>query len=329
MPVLELSLSRERLDRLRHGAVVALGEPGVFFIEGPGALTCLQGLLTNDLAKPGDQSLVYGALLTPKGSIVVDLWVLREPTRFTLIAPRRAHETALELLTRQLPPRLAKLTDATGDVTVAWLAGGQAYPTLARSGTKPLPEAAGRIATVALGGSHLTLGLTHEAAPFAAIAVGPRPAIDALSTALLQAGAVEGTDEDLEAARILAGWPGLGAEIEERTLPQEVRYDEIGGLSYTKGCYVGQETVARLHFRGHTNRELRGLVWESAEPLTDTTIVAGGKSVGTVRSTLVLEDRIIGLAPIRREVEPGAEVTAGGRAATVVALPFASEDLDG
>ena len=62
----------------------------------------------------------------------------------------------------------------------------------------------------------------------------------------------------------------LGHEIVEKTLVQEVRYDEIGGVSYTKGCYTGQETVARLHFRGHTNRELRGLRWMSA-PAAETT----------------------------------------------------------
>ena len=93
-----------------------------------------------------------------------------------------------------------------------------------------------------------------------ALLIGSQAAVEAAGRARSTgAGATGGTSEDREAARILAGWPRLGAEIEERTLPQEVRYDEIGGVSYTKGCYTGQETVARLHFRGHTNRELRGL----------------------------------------------------------------------
>ena len=91
---------------------------------------------------------------------------------------------------------------------------------------------------------------------------------------LVAAGARPGDEGDHHAARILAGWPALGAEIDERTLPQEVRYDEIGGVSYTKGCYTGQETVARLHFRGHPNRELRGLWWRSDEPERSTAAVA-------------------------------------------------------
>jgi folate-binding protein YgfZ len=326
----EVAFDRPRLDRIRHGAVVVTGEPAVFVIEGPGALACLQGLLTNDLMKPGEQSLVYGAFLTPKGAIVVDYWVFRHPDRFTLLAPIGGRETSLDLFARQVPPRLAKVTDLTGEAAAAWLLGGQAFPTLARSALKPLPDASGRITTVETGAGRLTVGLAPETAPFSALAVGSRAAVRRLTEVLVEAGAQAGDRRDLEGARILAGWPALGAEIDERTLPQEVRYDQLGGVSYTKGCYVGQETVARLHFRGHTNRELRGLVWRGTDRLADHAITSvTGKPVGTVRSTLTLDDRIVGLAPIRREVESGADVIAGGRAATVVGLPFSPEDLDG
>ncbi|HET8622512.1 MAG TPA: hypothetical protein VFM14_03025, partial [Gemmatimonadales bacterium] len=60
MSLPELAYDPDRLERLRHGAAVVRGEPAVFWVEGPGALTCLQGLLTNDLVKPGERSLVYG-----------------------------------------------------------------------------------------------------------------------------------------------------------------------------------------------------------------------------------------------------------------------------
>jgi aminomethyltransferase len=103
---------------------------------------------------------------------------------------------------------------------------------------------------------------------------------------------------------------------------QEVRFDELGGVSYTKGCYLGQETVARIHFRGHPNRELRGLEWEDSLPLIGRTIEGVGREVGTVRSTLIVGGRRLGIAPIRREVAIGETVIAGGRPARVVALPF-------
>ena len=121
MSEFDLQLARERLDQVRHGAVLVTTEPAVFRVHGHGALACLQGLLTNDLVKPGDNSMVYGALLTPRGAVVVDYWVVRQSDAFTLIAPRSGHQASLELFRRQLPPRLAKVTDLTGQNSVAWL----------------------------------------------------------------------------------------------------------------------------------------------------------------------------------------------------------------
>ena len=328
MSEFDLTLNRGRLAQIRHGTVLVTTAPAVFRVHGPGALSCLQGLLTNDLVKPGDNSLVYGALLTPKGAVVVDYWVLRQPDAITLLAPRSGHAASIDLFRRQLPPRLAKVTDLTDDARVAWVIGAHGFQTLAASGVT-LPEASGRVASIGGDVSPVALALAPEAAPFVALAVGAEPAIEALSSRLVAAGALAGDEQDLHAARILCGWPALGAEIDERTLPQEVRYDQIGGVSYTKGCYTGQETVARLHFRGHTNRELRGLRWRTPRPLENRAIRKGEREVGSVRSTLSLEDRSIGLGLIRREVSVGDELVAGGEPATVVALPFGPDDLDG
>ena len=328
MPELDLRLDRARLDRVRHGATLVATQPTVLRITGQGALACLQGLLTNDLERPGDGSLVYGALLTPKGMIVVDAWVLRQGDVLTLIMPRSGRAVAIDLFARQLPPRLARVSDLTGEATVAWLIGAHGFQVLAKSGVGS-PEAAGRVASVGGDLSPVSVALAPESAPFVALAAGLTPAVEPLIARLTAAGALTGDESDLHAARLLSGWPALGVEIDERTLPQEVRYDEIGGVSYTKGCYTGQETVARLHFRGHTNRELRGLRWTAPEPLEGRAIVYGEKEVGSVRSTLTLEDRVLGLAVLRREVEPGETVTAGGRRATVVTLPFGADEVDG
>ncbi|MEO6057748.1 MAG: hypothetical protein ABI860_05830 [Gemmatimonadales bacterium] len=328
MAELDLRLDRARLDRVRHGATIVSTSPTVLRVTGPGALACLQGLLTNDLEKPGDGSLVYGALLTPKGMIVVDAWVIRQGDTFMLIVPPSGREAVMELFTRQLPPRLARTTDLTGEATVAWLLGAHGFQVLAKSGVGA-PESAGRVVSVGGELSPVAIALAPESAPFVALAVGLAPAVAPIVGRLTAAGAAPGEESDLHAARVLSGWPALGAEIDERTLPQEVRYDEIGGVSYTKGCYTGQETVARLHFRGHTNRELRGLHWSDAEPLDGRSVVHGEKDVGSVRSTLTLEDRVLGLGVLRREIAPGEQVTAGGRRARVVGLPFGADELDG
>lgn len=328
MPELDLTLDRRRLEALRHGAVLVTSPAAVFRIAGSGALACIQGLLTNDLLAPGDGSLVYGALLTPKGMILTDAWVLRWGDTLTMIVPCEGRARAQEIFARALPPRLARATDLTDELRVTWLLGERGFQTLAKSGIGA-PEGAGRVMEA---GGTVLVGLAPEAAPFAALLVGPVPAVEPLARQLTAAGARGGDELDRQAARILAGWPGLGTEIDDRTLPQEVRYDEIGGVSYTKGCYTGQETVARLHFRGHTNRGLRGLRWLGAGPVLGSNGPGGGREVrigdrevGTVRSTLTVDGHTMGLALIRRETAVGTDVVAAGQPATVTALPFGDE----
>lgn len=312
-----IQLDSSRLRRLIRNAVQVHTAPAVFEITGAGALTCLQGLLTNDLAGPGENSLVYGALLTPKGAIVVDYWVFRLSDRFLLLADPAGQAASLELLRRSLPPRLAKLRDCTSEIGAWWLYGHDAAAALGRSGL-PAPER-GKILTSA----PWIIARPQHQAPFQALLLGPSAQSEELEAQLGKGGFSPGDEADRNAADVLAGWPRLGSEIDERTLVQEVRYDDIGGVSYTKGCYTGQETVARLHFRGHTNKELKGLVWQNpAQPDDSPVLDQDGKEVGTVSSMLSSSDRTIGMGVIRRTVEPGAQVVAGGVPATVVALPF-------
>jgi folate-binding protein YgfZ len=328
MADLDLTIERERLDRVRRGAVVVTDRPAVFRITGQGALTCLQGLFTNDLEIPGDGSLMYGAMLTPKGMIVVDAWVARHGGAMTLIAPARGRDAVRAIFQRGLPPRLARAEDLSEAWAVAWILGERGHHVLGQAGLGA-PGAPGTVAELESGGGPLLAAAAPEGAPFAACLAGDVPAVESAVRRLRVAGAIQGEESDLHAARILAGWPALGVEIDEKTLPQEVRYDEIGGVSYTKGCYTGQETVARLHFRGHTNRELRGLAWREPGAPSGRAVVAREKEVGTVRSTLTVDGRTFGLALVRREVEPGTEVVAGGRGARVVRLPFGGGELDG
>jgi folate-binding protein YgfZ len=321
MTEFDLTLDEVRLHQITRGGLVAIAPSAVFDVRGAGSLDCLQGLLTNDLVKPGPGSMIYGALLTPKGMLVVDLWVLRRQEAVTLIVPMKGREAALETFQRTLPPRLAQVTDRTGEAGVALVLGDQSMESL-RSLAPPLPDAPGKLTEWVSDDRSLCVSRPPPGAYFQAMITAPLPALNDAIAALQEAGAAAGSQEDIEAARVIAGWPALGAEIDGKTLPQEVRFDELGGLSYTKGCYMGQETVARLHFRGHPNRELRGLVWTDPLPLGDRLVLARGKEVGTIRSTLTLPDRKLGLSLLRREVAIGESVIAGGVAATVVSLPF-------
>jgi tRNA-modifying protein YgfZ len=327
------------LAALRTGAVVARADVGVIALTGPGAVTCFQGLLTNDIEKPGDGAYVYGALLTPKGMIVVDGWAARLGTTVTYTVPAEGggRDRALAVLTRSVPPRLASIADRTAETAVFRLAGPHALG-VAEAVRLPLPPGPGKVVLGAEGtgvGTGAEVARTTEGAPFTLQITIKAAEADVLAARLAAAGAVPVDPRTLELARILAGWPRLGAEVDEKTIPQEVRYDEIGGVSYTKGCYTGQETVARLHFRGHTNRQLRGLLFDPELPSAPadgwSTVTHQDRDVGRVTSLAWVPEsgvagggRWIGLALIRRDVSPGAIVRAAGRDARVVDLPFST-----
>jgi folate-binding protein YgfZ len=157
--------------------------------------------------------------------------------------------------------------------------------------------------------------------PFKGLIAGEQTPIQDASELLQEKGAGLGNEAHLAAARVLAGWPSLGREIDEKTFPQEVRFDELGAVSYSKGCYTGQETVARVHFRGHPNRQLRGLVFPPIQVSDNRTITMEGKEVGVLRTTVRTEDRTIALATLRREVPEDATVQLHGTDARVTVLP--------
>lgn len=319
-------LDFDRLHRLRSGAVLAAADHALFRITGPAALDCIQGLWTNDLLQAEDGACTYGALLTPKGMIVADGWSLRHGDDLTLVFPAGARDAVAQIFRRSLPPRLATaadISDTTGTLLLLGDGALERWPVLPL-GRLPVPGG------VAQGeqpsGSHLAA--LPAMGPFAALLLGTPAALSGVGTVLESAGMARGGSEDVEASRIIAGWPALGAEIDDRTLPQEVRFDEHAGVSYTKGCYTGQETVARLHFRGHANRQLRGIRWQGDAP-KDEVVAAGERIIGRIGSVLTLPDRALGLGVVRRELGPGDRVLAGGVRAEITELPFTTADLEG
>jgi tRNA-modifying protein YgfZ len=115
----------------------------------------------------------------------------------------------------------------------------------------------------------------------------------------------------LEAMRIEAGTPAWGREVDERVLPAEAGLVERA-VSLTKGCYPGQEPIARLHYRGHANRALRLLVLDAdAPPPPDTELRYGGKVVGRLTSAARANGRVVALGYVRKEVPADAELEAG------------------
>lgn len=303
--------SRAQVAVLQTKPVVVADRPAVFSVEGPGAVDCLQGLLTNDVVKPGPGSLIYGAFLTPKGAVIVDCWLIRTIDSFLIIVDIGGRERTADLLRRQLPPRLARVTDRSETLAALWLLGPYEIGGLSRLfGGFPPP---GRATTLDRDGTTWLLATGPKSAPFTGLVVLPTTAATAAATEVETAGATRGAVADLRIARVVAGVPTLGAEIDDRTLPQEADFDRLEGVSYSKGCYVGQETVARIHFRGHPNWLLRGVRARPGwEPVNQ--VLAGGKTVARLGTLVRLEDgEVIGLATVRREIAPGTAVGSDGR----------------
>jgi folate-binding protein YgfZ len=183
---------------------------------------------------------------------------------------------------------------------------------------------------VAIDGASVTVARAPDIALEGYDLFVPFEQFDSLWERVLSLGAVPAGLSAWDIARVEAGRPEWGIDIDDSTIPQEANFDELEAISYTKGCYIGQELVARVHFRGHVNRHLRGLRAGNAPPpqsgaqLFDAT----GAHVGDVKSA-VHSPRLGGLAlaMVRREVEPGATITArwetGERRVELSLLPFA------
>jgi tRNA-modifying protein YgfZ len=292
----QLTLDTDDFSELRSRPAAIPTSEAIIDLTGPGALTCLQGILTNDVVKVGPEALVWGAVLTPKGMIITDCWVQRRGTDARLIVPAAGREALQTLLSRSFPPRLAKATPRP-ELQVAWITG--------------------RAPTVAEG---IEISVPTATAPFTALAIGSE---NSLMATLAADGFPTASPDLVDALRLLGGWPTLGREINDKTLPQEVRFDELEGVRYDKGCYVGQETVARLHFRGHANRTLRGVRGEGELPADGKISVEGEQGEkGEVTTLGVVPGGWVGIGKIRREVETGTTVMVGGLPAEVVELPI-------
>jgi folate-binding protein YgfZ len=168
--------------------------------------------------------------------------------------------------------------------------------------------------------------LEIEPAAYALVWSDTDEAVAAMQTpagpvSLVRAPGPEGGVAEWEVARVEAGMPRFGHEFDVDSMPAEAGLLERA-VSFTKGCYPGQEPIARLHYRGHANRGLRGLrLEEPAAP--GAAVVAGDRDVGRLTS-FVDSPRFgrIGLGVLRREVRDGERVTADGAPATVSPLPF-------
>jgi tRNA-modifying protein YgfZ len=290
-------------------------ERGKLAVVGPDAAEYLQGQLTSDVEglEPGDGQ--YAALLDRKGHMQADMRVLRPSAEeIWLDTEPGALARVLRHLTMYSIGREVEVVDATAERAILSLIGPRSVEI---AGCAALPEDS--CETTKVGGVECLAVGTDGGIDLIAATAGRGRLIEAL----LAAGAVAVSAEAAEILRIEAGTPRYGAEMGAETMPAEAGIVERA-VSFTKGCYIGQETVARLHYKGRPNRHLRGLKL-SAPAQPGTPLWLGEKEVGRLGGAVVSPALgPIGLAILRREAEPGAELAVGedGVTAQVVDLPF-------
>jgi folate-binding protein YgfZ len=301
--------------QLREECGLLVRERGFLDVLGPDAAEYLQGQLTNDVESVPVGEGQYAALLDRKGHMQTDMRLVRVGEGAILIdLEPAAKDQALRHLTMYAVGRDVQVADASERGALLSLIGPRAAEVAA---TPPLPEFANEATQIA-GVDVVAVG-TREGIDL----LFPAVERDRLVAALTEAGAVEVSPEAVEIVRIEAGIPRFGAEMDTGTMPAEASIVD-DAVSFTKGCYIGQETVARLHYKGKPNRHLRGLKL-SAAAAPGAALRLGEKEVGTLGGAVVSPAfGPIGLAIVRREAEPGAELTVGedGVTAEVVALPF-------
>lgn len=295
--------------------LVDRSERGKFALTGAGAKSLLQGLVTNDIEglAPGEGH--YAAVLTNKGKMLGDMRVLDTERELWIDTERVAlqgvfnvlyrgrigfdvafHKRTLErALLSLVGPRARELTGDPGaaEHASAWV------------------EIAGEEALIVSTDLGVDVIVESERA-------------EAVRATLLAAGAEAVGEDDAEVVRVESGRPRYGVDLDDGVIPQEAGLNERA-VAFTKGCYVGQETVARLFYRGKPNRHLRGLRLSVPAALGDP-VLLGEREVGRVGSAVV-SPRLgpLALAIVRREAEPGATLAVGsaGAPAELVALPFA------
>jgi tRNA-modifying protein YgfZ len=222
---------------------------GVLRISGPDRIAFLNGLVSNDVAKAAPGQAIWAALLTPQGKYLSDFFVFATDDALLLDAPRADIPTLLAKLRRYRLRAQVELEDASDAYTI-YAAWGGAPPEAAIAAPDPrLPEAGWRL-------------------------LSPMP---------LPSNA---TETDYAAHRIALGLPDGTPDLEpDKTLLLEAGFDELHGIAWDKGCYMGQELTARTKYRGLVKRRLLPVEHEGPAPAPGTPVLVDGQEVGDIRSS--------------------------------------------
>ena len=292
-------ISAEKLRAAREGwAVGPVLAPAVLRATGKDAQDYLHRMTTQDVNRLAPGASAYAAVLNAKGHLLADAHVLVEPDGVLLVLDAAAAAEARAHLEKFVIMDDVAFEDLSASLRVLPLLGPAVEAKLPASAAS-----AGRIANERRGAPCLDLLVSAGGA-------------GELRAAVVAQGATPLDEDDLEALRILAGIARLGVDMDASRLPMEAGLTRAA-ISFSKGCYTGQEVVLRATVRGHLQR---GLVQLSLPPAAGagTVLTAGGQEVGVVTSVAETPDGRVGLGYLRRaHWREGERVEAGGADAVV------------
>ena len=315
--VSSLELSTTEYDAITDACgLLDRSERGKLALTGGDAKGFLQGQVSNDVEALVPGRGCYAAFLTPKGKMLGDLRLLDTGDELLLDTERVALQELFNMIRRFSIGYDVELHKRTLERGLLSLLGPRSADA---AGVEDLPgveysHVSAYVAGIPVRAIRTDLGVDL---------LCDAEQTHALAQALQSAGAIAVSDEVAECVRVEHGRPRFGLDLDETVIPQEAGLNERA-VSFTKGCYVGQETVARLYYRGKPNRHLRGLRLSSPAETGDE-IAYEGRTVGRLAS--VVQSPSLGplaLALVRREAPAGSAVTVGADqiGATVVTLPF-------
>jgi folate-binding protein YgfZ len=313
----------------RSCALVSRADRAAVRVTGERAAEMLNGLVTNRVTGL-DRRGCHALLLNAKGRILSDMRVLPEGAGLLLDVPRAGLDNLLSTFKKYLPPIYASYENLSDDVVQVGVYGPESSAAVAAAIGDVPAEPHLSVLSVTHEGESLLLIRDRRLAEDGIELLLPAAASTAVVGELSKAAAVrEGRAAGwraLEARRIERGIPRYGIDMSDANLAQESGLEEEA-ISYDKGCYLGQEVVARVHFRGHVNRRLMGLKFGEGGAAPGARLFRGEKRVGEVTSSVDSPAfGPIGLGYVRREIEESAnlrwsEDERGGEL-MVTALPF-------
>jgi len=319
----------EYLALTQRLGVVDLGCRTRIELKGDDRLTFLNNFCTNDVRKLEPHRGCEAFLTSVQGRTLGHLLILcRDESLLLETGPGQA-ERIITHLDKYLIREDVRIVDRSGEIAELLVAGPQAARQLGELGLGRLP--AGRLegVTSQLAGTSAELIRVDFAGPDGFLLFCPGDDALKICRRLIEAGATACGQNALETVRIESGWPMFGRDFDDQNLPQEIARD-AAAISFTKGCYLGQETVARLDALGHVNRTLVGVRFDQAKvPDVPLDLMADGKSRGQLTSVIFSPKLAapLGLALVHSSYNrPGSRLESHAGTAEVIDLPVNKAD---